>query len=156
MPTSSRFAVAVHILTAVAIHKDQPVTSELMAKSASTNPAVIRRILSMLNDAGLSRAQLGQGGGALLARPAESITLLDVYRAVESEELFALHRSEPDPECPVGRTIQPILSGIFQKAQHALEAELSKITIADVTRDVEQRSRGRPAVKIPAARPRAV
>ena len=92
----------------------------------------------------------------MLARPAESITLLDVYRAVESEELFALHRSEPDPECPVGRTIQPILSGIFQKAQRALEAELSKITIADVTSDVEQRSRGRPAVKLPAARPRAV
>ena len=144
MPTSSRFAVAVHILTAVAIHKDQPVTSELMAKSASTNPAVIRRILSMLNEAGLSRAQLGQGGGALLARPAESISLLDVYRAVESEELFALHRSNPSPDCPVGRTIQPILNGIFRKAQHALESELAKVSIAEVTRDVENRTRARP------------
>lgn len=144
MPTSSRFAVAVHILTAVALHKDQPVTSELMAKSASTNPAVIRRILSMLNEAGMSRAQLGQGGGALLARPAESISLLDVYRAVESEELFALHRSHPDPDCPVGSTIQPILSGIIEKAQHALEAELSKVTIADVTHEVEERARARP------------
>jgi Rrf2 family protein len=153
MPTSSRFAVAVHILTAVAVHKDQPVTSELMAQSASTNPAVIRRILSMLNDAGLSRAQLGQGGGALLAKPAESITLLDVYKAVESEELFALHRSEPSPDCPVGRSIQPILRGIFGRAQKALETELAKVTIADVTAEVEQRSRGRP-LKI-AARPRA-
>ncbi len=156
MPTSSRFAVAVHILTAVAIHKDQPVTSELMAKSASTNPAVIRRILSMLNEAGLSRAQLGQGGGALLAKPAEEISLLDVYRAVESEELFALHRSDPSPDCPVGRTIQPILSAVFDRAQHALEKELAKVSIADVTRDVEQRTRGQPAIKIPAAHPRAV
>ena len=144
MPTSSRFAVAVHILTAVAIHKDQPVTSELMAKSASTNPAVIRRILSMLNQAGLSRALLGQGGGALLARPAESISLLEVYRAVESEELFALHRSQPSPECPVGRSIQPILNAIFHKAQHALESELAKVSIAEVTRDVEHDSRVRP------------
>jgi Rrf2 family protein len=153
MPTSSRFAVAVHILAAVTVHKDQPVTSELMAGSASTNPAVIRRILAMLNDAGLSRAQLGQGGGALLARPAESISLLDVYRAVESDELFALHRSDPNPDCPVGRTIQPILTTIFQKAQRALEAELSKVSIADVTRDIVERAMAQP-IRIP-ARPRA-
>ncbi|HEY8553594.1 MAG TPA: Rrf2 family transcriptional regulator [Burkholderiales bacterium] len=141
MPTSSRFAVAVHILSALALHRGRPVTSDMLAKSASTNPAVIRRILSMLNDAGLTRAQLGQGGGALLARPAESILLLDVFRAVEREELFALHRSAPNPDCPVGRSIQPVLNRTLQRAQHALEAELAGVSLADIARDVERHNR---------------
>lgn len=144
MPTSSRFAVAVHILTALALHKGQPVTSELLAHSASTNPAVIRRILSMLNAAGLSHAQLGQGGGALLARAADEISLLDVYRAVETEELFAFHRSTPATDCPVGRSILPVLGNTFDRAQRALEAELERVSIAAITRDVERRNRAHP------------
>ena len=71
MPTSSRFAVAIHILAGLTLHSGEPLPSEIIAKSAHTNPAVIRRLLSMLNRAGLTSAQLGQGGGALLARPAE-------------------------------------------------------------------------------------
>lgn len=149
MPVSSRFAVATHILTGLTLYRGQPVTSELLAKSASTNPAVIRRILSMLNDAGLSRAQLGQGGGALLARAAESISLLEVYRAVESEALFALHRRAPDPDCPVGHSIQPVLNETLERARRALESELAKVSIADVALGIE-RDHGGPPLKMPA------
>lgn len=149
MPVSSRFAVATHILAGLALYRGEPVTSELLAKSASTNPAVIRRILSMLNEAGLSRAQLGQGGGALLARPAASISLLEVYRAVEHEALFALHRNSPDPDCPVGRSIQPVLTETLRRAQRALEDELAHVSIADVAREIE-RDNGGPPLKMPA------
>jgi Rrf2 family protein len=142
MPTSSRFAVAVHALTHIAAFNGQPVTSGEIAKSANTNPSVIRRILAMLNDAGLTHAQLGQGGGALLARPAGEITLLDVYRAVESETLFAMHRSAPNPGCPIGHHIQPALASRLDRATDALERELGATTIADVAGDVLARHRG--------------
>ena len=141
MPTSSRFAVAVHILASLATHKDTPVTSEYIAGSASTNAAVIRRLLSMLNDAGITRAQLGKGGGALLARPMEAISLLDVYRAVETEDLFALHRSEPNQRCTVGRNIQPVLQTTLKRAVSALDAELAKVTLADVARNIKAHER---------------
>ena len=75
MPTSTRFAVAVHILTALAVNDGNAVRSEQLASSASTNPTVIRRILSMLAEAGLTSSQLGYGGGATLAKPANQITL---------------------------------------------------------------------------------
>lgn len=141
MPTSSRFAVAVHILAGLATHAGTPLPSEVIAKSASTNPAVIRRLLSMLNAAGFSYSQLGKGGGALIARPAETITLLDVYRAVEADDLFALHRTRPDEECVVGRHIQPVLKGTMDKALSALYGELDKVTIADVARSIARRDR---------------
>lgn len=143
MPTSSRFAVAVHILTSLTTYAGEPVPSEVIAKSASTNSAVIRRILSMLNTAGFSRSQLGQGGGAMLARPAKSISLLEVYCAVESDALFALHRTLPDQGCAVGRHIQPVLQATMDKAIAAMKAELGKVSVADVARSVARRDRPR-------------
>ncbi|HEX6748856.1 MAG TPA: Rrf2 family transcriptional regulator [Longimicrobium sp.] len=144
MTMSSRFAVAVHILTLIENGGGEPVTSEYIAGSVNTNPAVVRRLLQMLTRAGLTRAQLGTGGGALLARPASEITLLDVYRAVDEGELFALHREDPNPACPVGRNIQASLRGTMDAATRALEAELARRTVADMLADVRQRDR-RPA-----------
>ena len=141
MPTSTRFAVAVHILAGLATFGEEPLNSEAIAKSANTNAVVIRRILSMLNEAGFTRAQLGQGGGALLAKPAAEITLLDVYRAVEREGLFALHRSKPNGDCMVGRNIQLVLETTLHKARTQMEAELAKVSIADIARDIAKRGR---------------
>jgi Rrf2 family protein len=136
MAISSRFIVSVHILTLLAQSQGKPVTSEWLAGSASTNPAVVRKLLGMLAKAGLTTSQLGVGGGALLARPASDITLLDVYRAVDEGELFALHQSPPNPACPVGRNIQSAMIGTLEQAQRALESELAAKSLADVWDDV--------------------
>lgn len=132
MSISSRFVVAVHILTLLETSGGKPTTSDWIAGSVNTNPAVVRRLLSMLAKAGLTTSQLGTGGGALLARPAADITLLDVYRAVDEGELFSLHREDPNPACPVGRHIQEALQDTLAAAQRALEAELANQTIAGV------------------------
>ncbi|TDV11613.1 BadM/Rrf2 family transcriptional regulator [Paraburkholderia caballeronis] len=124
-------------------------SSDVIAGSVNTNPALIRRLLSMLADAGLTTSQLGAGGGALLAREPAAITLLDVYRAVDDARLFALHREEPNPACMVGRNIQSVLRGVIDDAQQAMEASLAARTLADVTDDVvrteRRRERGRHA-----------
>lgn len=140
MPTSTRFAVAVHALAALAVNGGGPVRSEQIAASANTNPAVVRGLFSRLAAAGLTRARLGAGGGAVLAKPAARITLLDVYRAVEGPELFVMHRSEPDRDCFVGRSIQQVLAATTGRAQAALERELAAVTIADVARDILARA----------------
>jgi DNA-binding IscR family transcriptional regulator len=116
-------------------------TSEYIAGSVNTNPSLIRRMLSALHAAGLTTSQLGTGGGALLARAADEITLLDVYRAVDEGELFALHREQPNPACPVGRNIQAELHGRFDAATRALEAELGRTTIAQMLAGVTGRGR---------------
>jgi Rrf2 family protein len=139
VPTSSRFAVAVHALVALVANGDRAVPSERIAASANTNAAVIRRLFSMLADAGLTCSQLGQGGGARLSRPADRITLLDVFRAVEEHEIFATHRTAPDHSCIVGRNIIPALEPIMGQATQSLMAELSRVTLADVAADVAKR-----------------
>jgi len=115
------------------------VSSEALARSVNTNPAFVRRLLGALAKAGLAESQMGQGGGALLARPEEKITLLDVYRAVEDQNLFALHRGGPNLECPIGRNITPILEAEIADAANALERSLASTTIADIAGRVAAR-----------------
>ncbi|MNL20391.1 putative HTH-type transcriptional regulator YwnA [compost metagenome] len=136
MSFSSRFAVAVHILTLLQQSGGEPLTSDYIAGSVNTNPAVVRRLLSLLAQAGLTTSRLGAGGGALLARPAEAITLLEVYQAVEDGHLFAMHHEAPNPLCLVGRNIQGALERTIDAAQRALEAELAGKTIAGVLDEV--------------------
>jgi Rrf2 family protein len=133
---NSRFAVAVHILTLIARGEGQPVPSEYIAGSVNTNASLVRRLLSQLTRAGLTTSQMGTGGGALLARPADQITLGDVYRALDEGEIFALHREQPNPACPVGRNIQSVLEARFRAAARAMEQELDRTTIADAAGEI--------------------
>lgn len=141
MNTSSRFAFAVHVLALLSLQAGVPLSSEMIAGSVNTNPALIRRLLTMLADAGLTTSQLGAGGGALLARAANQITLLEIYRAVEDTQLFGLHREEPNPACIVGRNIQGVLRSIISEAQQAMEASLAARTLADANGDVVKAER---------------
>ena len=143
---NTRFAVAVHILTLLEQQRGEPVASEYIAGSVNTNPSLVRRLVGMLTKAGLTNSQLGTGGGTLLARSANKITLLDVYHAVDEGELFAMHRERPNPACPIGRNIQSALETHFATASRALEEELRQVTIADVLADVRKQDRRRSQV----------
>ena len=138
MQISSRFTIAIHMLTCMETFKDKyKITSDFLASSINVNPVIIRRILSQLKEAGLIEVKRGTGGAGTI-KPLEEITFLDVYRAVECIEentLFHFHEN-PNPACPVGRNIHNILDDKLFKAQEAMEQELKSITMADVIRDL--------------------
>ena len=141
MPTSTRFAVAVHILSALAVSDGKPMRSDDIAYSANTGAVVIRGLLSRLSEAGLTRAKLGAGGVALLAKPADKIRLLDVYEAVEDTEMFSVHRTPPCADCAVGGNILEALRPSFSRARAAMENELANDTIADIAAELARLGR---------------
>ncbi|GAC1363353.1 MAG: Rrf2 family transcriptional regulator [Herpetosiphon sp.] len=132
MHSSSRFTVAIHILTLLAQQTDEPLTSEWIAGSVNTNPVVIRRALAALRAAHFVSSQGGNGGGWRLAGNPATISLLDVYHAVEAESLFPLHHRPPNPNCAVGRHIQGALSTTFVAVAQRMEEELARTSVADV------------------------
>ncbi|GAB3222827.1 Rrf2 family transcriptional regulator [Hymenobacter seoulensis] len=139
MQISSRFSVAVHVLSLLALQQvdDVLLTSERMAGSVNTNPVVIRRLLGQLKKAGLVEVRPASGGTFLTRTPA-AITLLEVYRAVEVVEegqLFSVHE-KPNPACLVGRNIQTALDATLQQAQTALEQVLAGVSLQHVTTDI--------------------
>ncbi|MQB46007.1 Rrf2 family transcriptional regulator [Rhizobium sp. ICMP 5592] len=134
---NTQFSVAVHILTFMETQAGIPASSELIASSVNTNPSLIRKLLSRLAKAGLVTAQMGTRGGALLAKNAENITLLDVYKAIVVDEgkIIPMH-STPNPQCPVGRNIQATLETRISDAEGALQAELARSTIAEMAGEI--------------------
>ena len=137
MKISSRFSVAVHMLSVLDIGKDLVCTSEVIASSVNTNPVVIRRVTGMLKKAGLVSVNAGCGGANLL-KPVEDITLLDVYKAVEvvkEGQLFKIHE-DSDPNCKVGSKIHFVLEGVLHRTKTAMEMELRSVTIADIVEDI--------------------
>ncbi|NJP98772.1 Rrf2 family transcriptional regulator [Nonomuraea sp. FMUSA5-5] len=139
MSANSRLTIAAHALAWIGLYQRQGhevATSEQIAASASTNPVVIRRLLGDLRRAGLVESRRGVGAGWTLARDLESMTLLDVYEAVEPGPLFALHRAAPDPECVVGHGIQPAMQRIYDGIEETLRRELARVTLKDVLQDV--------------------
>lgn len=137
MSNNSRFTMAIHVLALLAL-EDRSLTSKYIAGSVNTNPVVVRRVLGLLHEAGLVITQLGAEGGAALARRPETIDLLTIYRATEPAGLFGLHPNDPNPLCPCGRTIQPILHTVFDRAQSAMEQVLAETTLADITQEIIQ------------------
>ena len=110
-----------------------PVCSSVVAQSVHTNPVVIRRLMCELEKAGLVRSVAGRSGGFELGRQAASITLADVYRAVEDETVFRMHKTDPQSTCPVAAQLCRILGGPLRAAEGALAASLALTTIGDVT-----------------------
>ncbi|GAA1738861.1 Rrf2 family transcriptional regulator [Nonomuraea sp. AD125B] len=139
MSANSRLTIAAHALAWIGLYQRQGheiATSEQIASSVNTNPVVIRRLLGDLRRAGLVESRRGVGAGWSLARDLESMTLLDVYEAVEPGPLFALHRATPDQECVVGYGIQPAMQRIYDGIEETLRRELARVTLKDVLQDV--------------------
>lgn len=133
MNISSRFAVAIHILTLIDGNKEGRSTSEWIASSVNTNPVVIRRITGMLHRAGLVDVRPGVAG-ARLTRSTAEITLLQIYKAVnavEEDSLFSVHE-HPNPDCPVGRNIAGAILPVFSLAQKAMEDVLQTVTLEQI------------------------
>src|SRR5262245_30862054 len=142
MQTSSRFAVAVHIMALMAGADDEAIKSDQMAGSVNTNPVVIRRILCSLSRAELVTSHTGAAGGSRLARKAGQISLLDVYRAVEEGGVFALHRQSPGRPWLAGGAIGSVLKDVLCEVNLAIERVLAKTTIEQVFQSVKERRRG--------------
>lgn len=127
---STRFSIAVHTLSLIAVSPANDCTGDYIAGSVNTNPVIIRRIIGMLKKAGLVDVRPGVGGASLLKRP-EEITLLDVYRAVhaaEEKQLFRIHE-DSNIDCPVGRNIEQSLQTELLAAQVAMEQRLAQTTL---------------------------
>jgi Rrf2 family protein len=132
MTGNTRFAVSVHILAYLAFRGGAAVPSAEIAGSVDTIPVVIRRLLSSLVKARLVTAQKGATGGFTLASAPANISLLEIYRAVEPNPKHGMARFTPNHRCPVGARIEGILDDVFFKAQAGMEAELARVTLADV------------------------
>jgi len=132
MSRSTRFPTAIHILTLLAIKRGDYCSSEWISQSVGTNAVVVRRIVRLLQEVGFVTSQAGSQGGTMLAVEPETITLLDIYEAVEDQSVFCLH--DPHPGCAVACSVKEQVNELVTNAETKMKAELARTKLSSITR----------------------
>lgn len=133
---NTHFAIALHVLVALALNEGKAVSSSRLAGSVGTNPAFLRHILGRCRRAGLIATKLGTGGGTRLTRPPAEITLLEVYRVIEGETSLLTHEPSDSP-CIVAKQLPEMLSDLSKRIDSAVATELEGTTIAEMAEAIE-------------------
>ena len=137
MAVNTRFATGVHALLLLAAEPDVLQTSEDVARKLNTNPVVIRRVFSLLQQSELVESQKGPSGGSRLARSAKEISLADIYRALNPGDVFhasSIHVS-PSPK------LNQALNQVFKDAQKALEKELAQTSLSQLVKKTAKKDK---------------
>ncbi len=131
MNKDTRLSDVLHVLLHLGQVKE-PLTSEVLAKSMGTNPAVFRRTMAGLREAGYVSAEKGHGGGWLLATPLDQISLLDIYVALGRPTLFAFGNRERHPGCQVQARVNTVLADALAQAEALFVQRFSDVSLAEL------------------------
>ena len=127
MAANTRFVTGVHILVILS-QSDALKTSSDLAEELDTNPVVVRRILSSLQQAQLIVSHKGPSGGSKLVRPAKAISLADVHRALDSSKGPNLPKSSG----AVASKVHAAIGKAYRDCHRAFEGELEQVSIAQL------------------------
>ncbi|WP_222124496.1 Rrf2 family transcriptional regulator [Paenibacillus xylanexedens] len=134
---SSKLSVSVHILCVIALFDGSDVTSERIADSIQTNSALVRRLMSNLKKAGLIHAQTKRGVTGL-AKPAENISLKEIFQAVEPQQRIIDIHTDTNMKCSVGANIESALEQVYSQLQEQFITQLDNITLSDIIQSMHE------------------
>jgi Rrf2 family protein len=127
------YRVAVQALVVLA-GSDQACSSSAIAEDVDAHAVFLRRVLAQLARVKIVAAREGRDGGYRLARPADQITLSDVYQAVNLastvEELTAEHCGLPE--------IDAVLDDVGDRVEQQTLKVLAQYTIASIVESTAQ------------------
>ncbi|GAY74014.1 Rrf2 family transcriptional regulator [Lentilactobacillus kosonis] len=135
MKYSHKLSDAVHILSYIEIYKDGDLSSKAIADSVESNPSLIRKLMSQLSHAGLLISSPGKVEPKL-GRPADKITLLDIYHALDDDSQLLHVDPKTNPACIVGSNIQDTLNVAYDKIQQAAEDSMREVTLQSLIDDI--------------------
>lgn len=136
------FAAAIQALIFLDHSDGEICPSGAIADQLRSHAVFLRRVLATLVRAGIVEAREGRVGGYRLARPAERITLADVYRAIKSAAADDLVSSElpRGPILSAGTALA--LSGVLAETEASVLDVLMQHTIAELAAQSNAREIG--------------
>lgn len=129
MRHDTRLSRVLHILIHMEKHEGAG-TSESIAAMLQTNPVVVRRTMAGLREQGYVSSEKGHGGGWVLARPLNEITLLDIYRALGAPGLFSIGLAGDNPDCVIEQAVNAALLEAMTEAESILLSRFGNITLS--------------------------
>jgi Rrf2 family protein len=129
MRVSAKADYAVRAAAELAAAEQGPVKGERLAEAQDIPLQFLEHILLELKHAGIVRARRGAKGGYWLARPADTITVADVVRAVEGP---IAHVQSAPPESIEYRGNAKHLQEVWIAVRASLRAVVEHVTLADL------------------------
>src|SRR4029078_12079859 len=119
MKVSTRGDYAARALLSLALHgSDTPTSVKEIAERTNLPQPYLEQILLSVKGAGLVRSKRGVGGGYVLARPPDAITLADIVSAVEGPQIvLAEHPDHCEGHC----ILQEVWVGVDDESRRILE-----------------------------------
>jgi Rrf2 family iron-sulfur cluster assembly transcriptional regulator len=141
---STRGDYAARALVSLALHADDsgPTSVRDIAERTGLPQPYLEQILLALKGAGLVRSKRGVGGGYVLARAAEEITLADIVSAVDGPIVvgdFGL----PHQDGACDHEGQCVLLAFWDEVGEQMRRHLAAVSLADV-RDMARGQRAWP------------
>jgi Rrf2 family iron-sulfur cluster assembly transcriptional regulator len=132
---STRGDYASRALLSLALHVDEhgPTSVRDIADRTGLPQPYLEQILLALKGAGLVRSKRGVGGGYVLARPPEEITLGQIVSAVEGP-IVAGDFGEPHQNGACDHEGQCVLLAVWADVGHHMRSHLDSFTLADMVR----------------------
>ncbi|MDD6384894.1 MAG: Rrf2 family transcriptional regulator [Streptococcus hyointestinalis] len=140
MKQSVQLSDAVHIMVYITVEKDPALLkSRVIASSIQTNPSNVRKIMANLKKSGLIVTQQGKVTPQL-ARPAEAISLLDIFKSLPGDNHLLQVDTKTNMDCVIGANIQDTLKATYDKLQANVEKEMAEISLAQLTADLSEKA----------------
>jgi Rrf2 family iron-sulfur cluster assembly transcriptional regulator len=123
---STRGDYAARALLSLALHEsDRPTSVKEIAERTNLPQPYLEQILLAVKGAGLVQSKRGVGGGYVLARPAEEITLAEILAAVDGPLVTVIGEHD---HCEGHCVLQEVWSGVSEEMRSVLEG----FTLADL------------------------
>ena len=116
-----------------------PVLLRELAERQGLSAKYLDQLAGNLRSAGLLKSKRGVGGGVMLAKPPQQISLLEVVEAVEGALSLVGCVAHP-AGCP--RSQKCVTFEVWEELAQAMRNILSKITLADLARRHKQKEIG--------------
>jgi Rrf2 family protein len=108
-----------------------PTSVRDLAERTGLPQPYLEQILLSLKGVGLVRSKRGVGGGYVLARPAETITLAEIVAAVDGP-IAAGDFGEPHQDGACDHEGQCVLLGVWADVGNHMREHLASFTLADM------------------------
>ena len=106
-------------------------SSTQLARSLDTNPSLVRKLMVPLVQDGLVTSIKGRSGGVRLGRPADRITLGEIYRSSVGDKPLWAPRAEGPRECLVTNNSAAYFAQLTTEIEVAVLGALADRTLAE-------------------------
>jgi Rrf2 family iron-sulfur cluster assembly transcriptional regulator len=128
MKDSSKARYAVAALVDLACQPaHQPTTLAAIAKRQDISVSYLEQLFARLRAGGLIKSVRGPGGGYVLARPSQDITIADIYSAV-----FDGHEASVSTSTAEGMNLKAQMETLWAAMEREVARFLKSVTVHDV------------------------